>query len=236
MGKLLFVKTYRGGGIVGLVFCFCLIAAGMWIALSGTYVAILLVPVGCFLGKIFLKAATMKHQIYEEGFVLKSATGGFSGRYADLKVIARGATRYNGVLMTNIHFVTQAGAKTTITNEEFAMDAKMSQLLTYACRALANTWMKALERQREVVWIAKESGPILKIRKDGVLVKGKTGIEEFIPLSQFNVKPGFALAVEIFNGDKKVVKVNSGEPNYFVGETLLAMLGENQRRSATASS
>ena len=236
MGKLLFVKTYRVGGIVGLVFCFGLIAAGVWIALSGAYAAILLVPVGLFLGKFFLKAATMKHEIYEEGFVSKSATGGTSARYADLKSIARGATRANGVLMTNIHFVTQSGAKTTVTNEEFAKDAKMAQLLTYSCRALANTWMKTLERQSEVIWMEKDSVPTLKIRKDGVIVKEKSGIEEFIPLSQFHVKPGFALTVEIFNGDKKLIKVNSGAPNYYVGETLLAMLAENRSRPATAGS
>ena len=236
MGKLLFVKTYRAGGIIGLIFSFGLIVAGVWVALSGTYAAILLVPVGLFLGKLFLKAVTLKCEIYEQGFVSKSATGGASGRYADLKSISRGATRSNGVLMTNIHLVTQSGAKATIASEGFGKDDKMGQLLTYACQALASTWMRTLERQNEVLWMAKDSSPTLKIRKDGVLVKEKTGVEGFIPLSQFNVKPGFALAVEIFNGDKKVVKVNSGEPNYFVGETLIAMLREKQQRAATASS
>jgi hypothetical protein len=37
---------------------------------------------------------------------------------------------------------------------------------------------------------------------------------------------------EICRGDTKVAKINSAAPNYFVGETLIAMLLENQRRPA----
>jgi hypothetical protein len=62
---------------------------------------------------------------------------------------------------------------------------------------LANTWAKTLKQQNEAVWMAKESSPILKIRKHGVLVKQQTGVEEFIPLSQFHVKTVFALKVDI---------------------------------------
>jgi hypothetical protein len=183
-----------------------------------------------------LKAVTLKCEIYEQGFVSKSAFGSVSGRYGELKSISRGAVRTNLVLITNIGFVTQSGAKAALSMESIGNDDKMEQLLDYACLAMANTWMKILQRQNEVVWVAKDSKPTLKIRKDGVLVKEKTGVEGFIPFSQFRVKPGFALKADIFNGDKKVVTVNTGDPNYFVGETLIAMLIENQRRPAVANS
>jgi hypothetical protein len=228
MGKLLFVKTSRTYGIFGLIVCCGAIVAGAWMALSGTYAGILLVPLGLLCGKFCLKMATLKFEIYEQGFFSKSIFGTLSSRYADLTSIARGATRTNGVLMTNIHFATKSGAKATITSEGFGKDDKMAQLLNHACHALATTWTKTLERQSEIVWMSKGSSPTLKIRKDGVLVKEKTGVETFIPLSRLHVKSGFALSADIFDDDKKIVKVNTGSPNYFVGETLIAMLLQKQ--------
>jgi hypothetical protein len=35
MGELLFVKSYRDGGITGVVFGFGLLVAGVWLTLSG---------------------------------------------------------------------------------------------------------------------------------------------------------------------------------------------------------
>jgi hypothetical protein len=132
MGKLLFVKTYRAGGIIGLVFCVDLIVTGVWAALSGEYAGILAIPAGLFLGKFCWKLVTLKHELYEEGFVSKSGFGGASDRYEELKSISCGATRTNGVLITNIHFVTQSGAKATISMESIGREDKMGQLLNYA--------------------------------------------------------------------------------------------------------
>jgi hypothetical protein len=61
--------------------------------------------------------------------------------------------------------------------ESIGKDDKMGRLLDSACRALAKTWKQTLERQNELVWMAKEPSPRWKIRNDGVLVKGKTGVE-----------------------------------------------------------
>jgi hypothetical protein len=229
MGSLLFVKSSAIYGIFGLMVCGGAIVAGVWMAMGGAYAGLLLVPLGFLVGKFCLKIATLKFEIYEHGFISKSIFGTLSGRYADLISIARGATRTNGVLMTNIHFVTKSGAKATVTSEGLRKDDKMAQLLNYACHALATTWMKTLERQNEIDWMSKGSSPTLKIRKDGVLVKEKSGVEAFIPLSRFQVKSSFALAADIFDDDKKIVKVNTGSPNYFVGETLIAMLLQKQR-------
>jgi hypothetical protein len=236
MGKLLFVNTNRTNGIAGMVICACMIILGLWTALSGAYAGILFVPLGILGGKFCLKIATLKTQVYEQGFVSTHIFGRTSGRYGELKSISRGATRTNGVLMTNIHFVTRSGAKATVTNEGLGKDDKMGQLLNYSCHALASNWMTSLERQNEVVWMMKDSLPIMKIRKDGVLIKEKTGVESFIPLNQFHANPGYALAVDICYGDKKALKVNTGEPNYFVGEMLIAMLVNNQQRPLPAKS
>jgi len=172
-------------------------------ALGGAYAGLLLVPLGFLAGEFCLKIATLQFEIYEQGFISKSIFGTLSGRYADLTSISRGATRTNGVLMTNVHFVTKSGEKATVTSEGLGKDDKMAQLLNYACHALATTWMKTLERQSEVVWMSKGSSPTLKIRKDGVLVKEESGVEAFIPLSRFHVKSGFAFAADIFHDDKK---------------------------------
>jgi hypothetical protein len=101
---------------------------------------------------------------------------------------------------------------------------------------MATSWMKALERQKEVTWITKDSKPFLRIRKDGVILQGKTGVDEFISLNQLQLKAGFAMTIEIWNDNRKVGTVNAAEKNYFVGATLIAMLIEGQQRPAMASS
>jgi hypothetical protein len=111
----------------------------------------------------------------------------------------------------------------------------MAQLMGHACESLACTWMKTLDRQKEVVWIVKGTRPILRVRKDGVVFQGENGADEFIPLNELQLKSGYAATVEICRGAAKVAKVNSAESNYFVGEALIAMLLENQRRPAMQS-
>ena len=202
----------------------------------GTYVGILLVPAGLFGGKFCLKLATTRSEIYEQGFITKSWFGSVTARYADLKGISRYAVRVNGVLNTSVYFLTQSGEKVTMTRESIRND-KMTQLLDYACESLATTWMKTLNRQKEVVWLVKETVPYLRIRKDGVVYQGKnaqgmTGADEFISLNELQLKSGPLATVDICRGDTKIAKVNSAESNYFVGETLIAMLLENQRRPA----
>ena len=87
------------------------------------------------------------------------------------------------------------------------------------------------------MWLVKETVPYLRIRKDGVVYQGKnaqgmTGADEFISLNELQLKSGLLATVDICRGDTKIAKVNSAESNYFVGETLIAMLLENQRRPA----
>lgn len=236
MGKLLFVNTNRTNGIFGVIICAALVACGVGLGIEGTYVGILLVPAGLFGGKFCLKLATTRSEIYEQGFITKSWFGSVTARYADLKGISRYAVRVNGVLNTSVYFLTQSGEKVTMTRESIRND-KMTQLLDYACESLATTWMKTLDRQKEVVWLVKETVPYLRIRKDGVVYQGKnaqgmTGADEFISLNELQLKSGPLATVDICRGDTKIAKVNSAESNYFVGETLIAMLLENQRRPA----
>jgi len=205
-------------------------------ALGGAYAGLLLVPLGFLAGEFCLKIATLQFEIYEQGFISKSIFGTLSGRYADLTSISRGATRTNGVLMTNVHFVTKSGEKATVTSEGLGKDDKMAQLLNYACHALATTWMKTLERQSEVVWMSKGSSPTLKIRKDGVLVGDKSGVDTYIPFGQFQMKPLYGLGVQILNGDQKVMTTNSGVPNFHVGLALITILANKRSVGATTSS
>jgi hypothetical protein len=229
MGRLLFVNTVRTYGIFGLFVCSGAIVAGMWMAFGGAYAGLALVPLGLLCGKFCLKMATLKTELYEQGFVSRHIFGGVSGRYADLKSIARGAVRTNGVLTTNIHFVTQTGEKVTVSEEALGKDDKMAQLLNYSCKAMATTWMKILDRQKEVPWITKDSTPILKIRHDGVIVEGKMESDGFIPLSELELKAGHVLSVNVCRGDRKIVAVESAAANYFVGEMLVSMLAESRR-------
>jgi hypothetical protein len=229
LGKLLFVNTNRTYGIFGLIVCTGAIVAGMWMAFGGAYAGLLLVPLGALGGKFCLKMATLKTELYEQGFVSRNIFGGVSGRYADLKSIARGAVRTNGVLTTRIHFATQAGETVTVSEEALGRDDKMAQLLDCSCQALTGTWMKTLDRQKEVPWITKGSIPILKIRQDGVIVEGKMESDGFIPFSELQLKEGFALSVNVCRGDRKILSINTGEVNFFVGEMLVRMLAENRR-------
>lgn len=237
MGKLLFVNTNRVNGIFGVVLCLAMVAVGLWTTLSGAYAGAVLIPLGIYLGKFCLKVATQRTELYEQGFISKNIFGSVRGRYADLKSIVRGAVRTNGVLQTNIHFVTNSGEKLTLSNEKFLQgDDKMELLLEHSSAAMAEVWAKNLECQMEVVWLTKGSSPLLKIRKEGVLVEGKTGAEGLIALRQFQIKPLYGLQVQILNGDQEVITVNSGAPNYFVGLVLIAMLQTKQKSMAASTS
>lgn len=235
MGKLLFVNTNRANGIFGLIVCAGAICVGIWAAVGGAYAGLLMVPLGLLGGKFCLKMATQRAELYDQGFTLKNCFGQVTARYADLKSITRGAVSRNGVLQTNILFTTQSGETATITNEKLLKgDDKMELLLDRSCAALAETWAKALDRQTEVVWLVRGSSPLLKIRKDGVMIEGKSGADGFIPLSQFMAKQAYGLDVQLLNGDKKVMTVSSGEPNYFVGWALLdAITHQQQAKAAT---
>lgn len=236
MGKLLFVNTNRVNGIAAVALCLGLAALGVWLTISGTYVGAILIPLGLLGCKFFLKMATQRTELYEQGFVSKNIFGGARGRYADLKSISRSAVTVNGVLNTDIFFTTNAGEKVIVHNEKLLKgDDKMQLLLEHAVTAMAETWMKKLERETEVVWLTNGANPV-KIRKDGVLVEGKTGPEGFISLGQFNTKPVYGLEVQILNGEQKVLKVNSGLPNYFVGAMLISMLANKQRSMAATTS
>jgi|SRR5882724_4600311 len=237
MGKLLFVNTNRVNGIFAVVLCLALVAIGAGLTLERTYAGIILIPLGILGIKFFLKMATQRTEFYEQGFVSNNIFGSVRGRYADLKSIVRGAVRVNGVLTTNIHFVTNSGEKLSISNEKFLKgDDKMQLLVEQASIAMAEVWAKNLERQTEVVWLTNGSSPLLKIRKDGVLVEGKAGSEGFISLNQFQVKSLYGLDVQILNGDQKVITVSSGAQNYFVGLILIAMLQPKQRSMAASLS
>jgi hypothetical protein len=236
MGKLLFVNTNRTNGIFGIIICVAVIAAGVGLGLEGTYAGILLVPAGLFGGKFCLKLATMRSELYEQGFITKHCFGSVTARYADLKSISRFATRRNGVLNIHIHLHTQSGEVASIMDESIRQNNKMLQLLDHACKSLASTWMKTLDSQKEVVWIVKGTSPVVRLRKDGLVFQRENGAEEFISLNELQLKPGYATAVEICRGDVKVTNLNSSESNFFVGEALIAMLLENQRRPAAMQS
>jgi hypothetical protein len=167
---------------------------------------------------------------------MRSCFSSVTARYGELKSISRFAVRRNGVLNTHIHFVTQSGERTTMSKESIGQDDKMEQLLGHACESLASTWMKTLDRQKEVAWIAKGTSPILRVRKDGVIFQGKIGTDEFIPLNHLQLKSRPFATVDICRGDTKVANVNSADPNYFVGERLVAMLLENQGRPPATQS
>jgi len=236
MGKLLFVNTNRVNGIVGLVASLIFAGFGVAATVTGSYLGLIGVAVGLLLGKFCLKAVTQRSELYEEGFVSKSMFGSQSGRYADLQAITRGAIRTNGVVTTRVHLVAQSGERLILSSEAMGKGDKESQLLMdCACRRLAETWAKTLERNTEVTWLKKGSSPVLKIRKEGVLVEGATGADGLIPLSQMRVQPiPMGLKVDILNGDRKVITVNSGEPNYYVGLALIAMVLEKQTQSFAA--
>jgi hypothetical protein len=237
MGKLLFVNTNRANGIFGVILCAAAIAAGVWCGLDGTYAGILLVPAGLVGGKFFLKLATTRSEIYEQGFITKSWFGSVTGRYSDLKAVSRHAVRVNGVLNTTVSLAMKSGGGVTMTRESIGRTDKdkMVLLLDYACQSLASSWMKTLERQQEVLWLVNGTNPV-RIRKDGILFQGKNGADEFIPLNELQLKSGFLATVDICRGDMKVAKVNAAESNYYVGETLIAMLLENQRRPGVTES
>lgn len=55
-------------------------------------------------------------------------------------------------------------------------------------------------------------------------------------MNQFHVKPGFPPRVYIFNGERNTTTVNTGDPNYFVGEALIALLEKDQAQPAIAKS
>ncbi len=236
MGKLLFVNTNRVNGIAAIVICLAMIAIGIWLTLDGTYVAAIFVPLGLLGIKFFLKIATQRVELYEQGYVSKNIFGGVRGRYADLKALTRSAVTRNGVLNTDIFLTTNAGEKVIIHNEKFLKgDDKMQLLLERAGTAMAETWMKTLERQTEVVWLTNGASPLLKIRKDGVLVEGKSGSDGFISIGQFNTKQLYGLDMQILNGNQQVIKVNSGAINFFVGLILISMLANKQRSMAATT-
>jgi hypothetical protein len=236
MGKLLFVNTNRVNGIVGLIASLIFVVLGAYSALTGTYLGLIAVALGLLLGKFCLKTATQRAELSEQGFVSKSMFESQSGRYADLKSITRGAVRTNGVVTTRVHLVARSGERLMISSEALGKGDKDSQsLMDYACRGLAETWAKNLERNMEVVWLTKGSSPFLKIRREGVMLEGATGADGLIPLSQMRVEPRqVGLSVDILNGDRKVMTVNSGEPNYHVGLALIAMILEKQTQSFAA--
>ncbi|HEY1461922.1 MAG TPA: hypothetical protein VGF44_00725 [Terriglobales bacterium] len=239
MGKLLFVNTNRTNGISGIVICGVLIAFGIWALLDGGYysvLGILLILLGIAGVKFFLKITTQKTEIYEQGFISKNMFGSVSGRYTDLKSIVCGAVTYNGVLNTSIHLVTNSGGKVTVSNEKFLKnDDKMDLLLQCASGALAEVWAKKLESQTEVVWLMNGSTPQVKIRKEGLCVDGKAGMEIFIPFGEIQFKPGFALQIQLLNGAGKVATLNSDAANYYVGLALIARLIDHQQRSMAAT-
>jgi hypothetical protein len=236
MGKLLFVNTNRVNGIVGLIASLIFAGVGAAATFTGSYLGLIGVALGLLLGKFCLKTATQRAELYEQGFVSKSMFESQSGRYADLESIIRGAIRTNGVVTTRIHLVARSGAQLMISSEALGKGDKDSKLLMdHACRSLAETWAKNLERNTEVIWLKKGASPLLKIRKEGVLVEGATGADGLIPLSQMRVEPRqVGLSVDILNGDRKVMTVNSGEPNYHVGLALIAMILEKQTQSFAA--
>ncbi len=236
MGKLLFVNTNRTNGIFGVLICAALVAAGVGLGLEHNYPGILLVPAGLFGGKFCLKLATMRSELYEKGFINASCFGSVSARYADLQSISRYGVRVNGVLNTHVYFVTKSGERVVIARESIRQDDKMIQLVSHACGSLASAWMNTLEHQNEVVWIADKTGPILRLRKDGVVFKGKMGADEFIPLNDLQLKPGPLTLVDVCRGDAKVVRLNYADRNFFVGETLVAMLREKQRNPTATPS
>jgi hypothetical protein len=236
VGKLLFVNTNRTNGIFGVIICGALVVFGMWALVGGGYYGALMVLLGIGGGKFALQIATQKTELYEQGFVAKNIYGSVTGRYTDLKTIVRGAVRYNGVLNTNIHFVTNSGGKVMVSNEKFLKgDDKMDLLLTRSSGALAEVWAKTLESQGEVVWLMNGANPLLKIRKEGILVEGKPGSEGFIPLGQLQFKPAFGMQVQLLKGTEKVVTANSDAANYYVGLALISKLLESQQRSMAAA-
>jgi hypothetical protein len=237
MGKLLFVNTNRVNGIAAIVLCLALVALAIWLTLDGTYVAAIFVPLGLLGIKFFLKMATQRVELYEQGYVSKNIFNGVSGRYADLKSITRSAVRVNGVLNTDIFFTTNAGEKVIVHNEKFLKgDDKMELLMERVSRAMAETWAKNLERQTVVVWVVDGAKPLLKIRKDGVLVTDKSGAEIYVPFTQFQMKATHGLGVEILNANQKVLSTSSGTANFHVGMSLIAMLANKRSMTATSSS
>ena len=236
MGKLLFVNTNRVNGIVGLAASLIFAGLGAAATFTESYLGLIGVALGLLLGKFCLKTATQRSELYELGYISKSIFGSQSGRYADLESITRGAVRTNGVVTTRVHLVAQSGERLIVGREALGKGDTDSQLLMdHACGSLAETWAKNLERNTEVIWLQKGSSPLLKIRKEGVLVEGATGADGLIPLSQMRLQPRqVGLSVDILNGDRKVMTVNSGEPNYHVGLALIAMIIEKQTQSFAA--
>lgn len=234
MGKLLFVNTNRTNGIVGLVACLVFVVLSGSAVVEGQYLGLLGVALALFLGKFCLTIASERTEIYEQGYVSKNLFGSQSGRYADLKAIARGAIRTNGVVTTRVHLVPQSGKPLVVSSEGFLKGDKESKLLMdRACSSLAETWAKRLERDKEVVWLSTSAS--MKIRKEGVLLEGASGADGLIPLSQLRVQAmPSGLSVDLLNGERRILSVNSGEPNYYVGLALIAMILEKQTNSFAA--
>ena len=236
MGKLIFVNTNLTNGIFGVVICSVLIFGGAYATISGAYGGILAILLGLAIMKFCLEIATRKTEIYEQGFKSKSLFSQISGRYADQKSVIRSAVSRNAVLNTQIHFVAASGAKFMVADEALGgRDKKMDQLLDLACSALAEKWVKTLERQTEVVWLEKDDKPLLRIRKDGVLIGDGTGLDPFIPLDQLRFKEQYGLRMDILNGEKKILTVNSAESNFFVGQALVSSLLKKQSQAFGAT-
>jgi len=238
MGKLLFVNTNRINGIFGVVICLAVTAWGVSNVVGSEYFSgIALAAVGLSGGYLCLKLATQRTELYEQGFASKNIFGGgISGRYADLQAIARTAVSRNAVLNTDIVFVTRSGKRLVIHDEHLGSnDKKMELLLERSCEALTEIWAKNLEKQTEVVWLTNGKDPLLKIRKDGVLVESTPGSQGWIPLNQFRTKQAFGTRVEILNGDQKVLATDAGLRNYYVGLRLIEQLIGKQQNSMSAT-
>lgn len=235
MGKLLFVNTNRVNGIASLFICAVLITFGVWAVVDGAYYGILLALLGLAGIKFFLRMATQKTELYEQGFLSKDMFDSVRGRYADLKGINRTAVSVNGVLNTTIFLATNSGKKVIVRNEKLLKgDDKMELLLQCAAHELSEVWAKKLESQTEVVWLMNGADPQVKIRKEGVLVNTKAGTETYIPFGELEIKPGFALLIQLFRGTEKVLTVSSDTNNYFVGRVLIAKLMDKQKLSMAA--
>jgi hypothetical protein len=225
MGKLLLVNTNRIYGWWGVMMCAGAILGGIYGAVVGAYAALGLTVVGAAAIKICLRMATQRTEVYECGFSSTSMFGKVSARYADLKSISRTSVTRNGVVNTMLFFGTQNGERVQIVTEKLLkQDERIQDVLERACGALAETWEKRLDKQKEIDWIVNGSQAVLKIRKEGVLVEGNpVGL---IPLDQFQIQSkGWLFAV--CKGEQKVTTVNAASANYYTG----LMLIENLRKA-----
>jgi hypothetical protein len=235
MGKLIFVNTNRIYGIWGVILCSAMIFGGAYGVIHGSYIYIFVALFGAVCSKVCLKIASQRTEVYEQGFVMKNLFEQVSGRYADQKSLVRAAFVRNGVMTTQVIFITPSGKRVLVSDETLRRnDKKMDQLMDLACNAIAEKWAKTLEHQSDVVWIENGTAPLIKIRKDGLVVSEKTGAESFLPLNQVRYKQAFGLKLDILNGDRKVLTVDTNAHNFFVGQTLIAMLLKRQSQAFAA--